>query len=502
MATENHTQRAPTASAGGQRKAPAAHGRSWFNGLRRRPSPAVVDVGDPLRGAIKDAEVLLAFAAQSRHPLAAETIQKMTAAVQAVKRHAGQSPAQDEICKFWLAYDALANELAPLSAESIRASMKLNGTRFPFSLFTATAVNALLAFTVFFICIMLQGFWSAGRELLDKAEALEAQQTEMLQRLQRNQAVIDRRKDQLARLSWQLCPPGGYCTDGFPDDEAAALRVGTVANGNATKLRLIGKEEEAKLRAQKQLFIQEMLEKAGIVTEQREELRALNNRSRAVQDVIVSWHERATSICTQFGALCPIAPTGKEAERVADLRSAVESLQIAVRAREALADAEAPHGTPAAVAEVANRRDLQALVFEKGKRETALAAAEADEFRATLHRVRLTLVNIGSNFLPMFMGLLGALTYILRSLTIQLRDHTYVQVSLSLSVVRICLGAVAGVFGAMMVPGSDGALKALPPLVVPFVFGYGIEILFSMMDRVVNSFTQQDQAKAATRAPA
>ena len=47
--------------------------------------------------------------------------------------------------------------------------MKLNGTRFPFSLFTATAVNALLAFTVFFICIMLQGFWSAGRELLDKA---------------------------------------------------------------------------------------------------------------------------------------------------------------------------------------------------------------------------------------------------------------------------------------------------------------------------------------------
>ena len=54
----------------------------------------------------------------------------------------------------------------------------------------------------------------------------------------------------------------------------------------------------------------------------------------------------------------------------------------------------------------------------------------------------------------------------------------------------------------MLAPGTEGALKGLPPLIVPFVFGYGIEILFSIMDRVVGSFTQQDGQKSADRAPA
>lgn len=63
-------------------------------------------------------------------------------------------------------------------------------------------------------------------------------------------------------------------------------------------------------------------------------------------------------------------------------------------------------------------------------------------------------------------------------------------VSASVSIVRICLGAVAGVFGSLILPASDTGLKSLPPLFVPFVFGYGIEILFSLLDRLVKSFTQ------------
>jgi hypothetical protein len=148
-------------------------------------------------------------------------------------------------------------------------------------------------------------------------------------------------------------------------------------------------------------------------------------------------------------------------------------------------------------------RDVQLpLEMRLANARRAVEVAEADSLRATLLNVRLTLANIANYLIPMLMGLLGALAFILRSLTIHLREHTYVHMSASLSVVRMCLGAVAGVFGTMLAPGSDGALKGLPPLIVPFVFGYGIEILFSIMDRVVGSFTQAEATKTGEKAPA
>lgn len=79
----------------------------------------------------------------------------------------------------------------------------------------------------------------------------------------------------------------------------------------------------------------------------------------------------------------------------------------------------------------------------------------------------------------------------MQMLTTQLRDHTYVPVSVSWSIVRLCLGAIAGVFGGLATPQSDAVLKALPPLFVPFVFGYGIEILFALLNRIVGTFTDK-----------
>ncbi|MFN0099099.1 MAG: hypothetical protein ACKVS7_10525, partial [Gemmatimonadaceae bacterium] len=64
--------------------------------------------------------------------------------------------------------------------------------------------------------------------------------------------------------------------------------------------------------------------------------------------------------------------------------------------------------------------------------------------------------------------------------------------TLSAGVVRVCLGAIAGVFGSMALATSEPSISSLPPLVIPFVLGYGLEILFSFLDRVVGMFSQGD----------
>jgi hypothetical protein len=133
---------------------------------------------------------------------------------------------------------------------------------------------------------------------------------------------------------------------------------------------------------------------------------------------------------------------------------------------------------------------LHKILHTLARRE--LASEEANLQRKTAHEVRIILGNLATYIVPLIMGLLGALAYILQLLTTQLRDHTYVPTSVSGNVVRLCLGAIAGVFGALLAPGSDAVLKGLPPLFIPFVFGYGIEILFALLNRIVKSFTQSE----------
>jgi hypothetical protein len=135
-------------------------------------------------------------------------------------------------------------------------------------------------------------------------------------------------------------------------------------------------------------------------------------------------------------------------------------------------------------------RKLSDIVNEK-KQE--FINAESSSQRKRAHEVRIILGNLASYIIPLAMGLLGALAFILQTFTSQLKEYSYEPIAVSGSVVRLCLGAIAGVFGGLAGPGSDAVLKGLPPLFIPFVFGYGIEILFSILNRIIQTFTQQDK---------
>lgn len=458
--------------------------------------PPPVRLDGPIEGALEDAEVLLAFAAQSRRGLKAELIARLSTAGDAVRTAIGaKTPiTADERAKFWLAYDELAVAMTPLSAHSIRSSMTLSARRFPASLFTSTAMLSFLAVVVFLFCIAIQSFWVAGKELLDKADQIELQRTELVKQLSLGQEAKSR-----AEIKYQQ----QRAHDGLDD-----IRLFDLVGKPGEKTRSPAEQAEAaRLNAQRDVLKMDVDDKVLVVQKLVSELADLNARGQPLRELLQEWYRRARGFCdlsrhaTQY--VCPV----DERDGSQELKSQREALK---QAEDAL-DKSAPRSEPGELKNAAQGvasslaarfhadfiertrvRRLQDAVDAK-KRE--LASAEANLQSRTAHEVRIILGNFATYIIPLAMGLLGSLAFILQSYTTQLREFTYLPMPASGNVVRLCLGAIAGVFGGLAGPASDAVFKGLPPLFIPFVFGYGIEILFSLLNRIVQTFTQGDAAK-------
>jgi len=451
--------------------------KPWYQRWGRKPPRPVVDLEDPVGGALADAQVLIAFAAQSRRNFKKEKIQALTGASQTIadQREAGGQPSAEELANFWTAYNDLSIDAAPASAQSIRASIAFSQMRFPQSLLRPTGINGFFALLVFALCISLQGFWGAGRDLLTDADALEAEMQSLRVRIQDNDAARERQKERRDHLYKTLCPAAHQCDDDAYPIDAHQRRLARSAGA-------VTRDDEPRLLAEFRAADGDYNDKVATVRELRAQLNRINEKSERLTVAVDKWHARSIGVCSILFKLCPIEPgDAADASRLAHTGPA----------------AGQPHARPIRIASLDNRSSLAAISNETGEAGAASGGfTPSSEFQNTLPQVRLIVANLGGYGIPMFMGLLGAMTFILRSLTIQLREFAYVPRSMSFGVIRICLGAVAGVFGALLAPTTEGALKGLPPLFIPFVFGYGIEILFSLMDNVVTSFTQGDGARA------
>jgi len=457
--------------------------KPWYQRWGREPPHPVVDLEDPVRGALKDAQVLIAFAAQSRHNFKKEKIAALTSASQIIadRRKARKHASATELAAFWSAYDDLSVEAAPASAQSIRASIAFGEMRFPQSLLSPTGINGFIALAAFVLCISLQGFWGAGRELLTDADALEAEMLSQRVRIQDNEAARDRQEERRNHLYKTLCPAKDQCDpDAYPVD-AHQRPLARPAGAAVTR------SDEPRLRAEFRAADSDYLDKVATVRELKAQLTRINEKSERLTVAVGKWHARSIGVCTVLFKLCPIEP--------GDI---VDSSRLA---HNGSADGQAG-SRPIRIASLDNQSSLAAISNEAGESGRGSGGfTPRSEFQNRLQQVRLIVANLGGYWIPMFMGLLGAMTFILRSLTIQLREFAYVPRSMSIGVIRVCLGAVAGVFGALLAPTTEGALKGLPPLFIPFVFGYGIEILFSLMDNVVTSFTQGDTVGGRAKIP-
>jgi hypothetical protein len=114
---------------------------------------------------------------------------------------------------------------------------------------------------------------------------------------------------------------------------------------------------------------------------------------------------------------------------------------------------------------------------------------------AALQEAKFILQGIQLYILPLLYGLLGAAAYVLRTLTTEIRNLTYEIESNIGYRLRIQLGAVSGLAIGWF---SDAGLTfsastlSLSPLALAFLAGYSVEVLFSLMDRMIYTFSSDE----------
>ncbi len=119
-----------------------------------------------------------------------------------------------------------------------------------------------------------------------------------------------------------------------------------------------------------------------------------------------------------------------------------------------------------------------------------------------LHQVRMVLFGyilaadfileaFQNYFLPLLYGLFGAFIYVLRNLMHEIKSRTYSHDSEVKFRLRLTLGALGGmIIGWFFQPDDASNLASLSPMALAFLMGYNIELLFSIMDRVIDKVRQ------------
>lgn len=93
--------------------------------------------------------------------------------------------------------------------------------------------------------------------------------------------------------------------------------------------------------------------------------------------------------------------------------------------------------------------------------------------------------------LPLLYGLLGAFIFVLRSLLREIKSLTYTFDSEIRYRLRLTLGALGGmIIGWFLKPEETDTLASLSPMAMAFLMGYNVDVLFSLMDRLIENIKQ------------
>jgi hypothetical protein len=105
--------------------------------------------------------------------------------------------------------------------------------------------------------------------------------------------------------------------------------------------------------------------------------------------------------------------------------------------------------------------------------------------------------------LPLLYGLLGSFIFVLRSLMREIKALTYTFDNEIRYRLRLTLGALGGmIVGWFLKPEEAGALASLSPMALAFLMGYNVDVLFSIMDKIIDNIKHSIDKPADKAAPA
>ncbi|MDM8518064.1 hypothetical protein QUF76_17850 [Desulfobacterales bacterium HSG16] len=121
----------------------------------------------------------------------------------------------------------------------------------------------------------------------------------------------------------------------------------------------------------------------------------------------------------------------------------------------------------------------------------ALLDRELDKARnrllLTMNSSDYVLKALQSYFLPLLYGLLGAATYVLRRLTIDVRNLTYVDETDIRYRLRLPLGALGGMAVGWFLPPENMSAIKISQVGLAFLIGYNVEVFFAIMDKIISA---------------
>jgi hypothetical protein len=89
--------------------------------------------------------------------------------------------------------------------------------------------------------------------------------------------------------------------------------------------------------------------------------------------------------------------------------------------------------------------------------------------------------------LPVLLGTMGAIAFVLRQISRQVRSTSFSKTSPALHWTRMIMGALSGLVVGFF-SGEIPAAGSLPPLALAFLAGYGVEALFLVFDDIIGRF--------------
>jgi|RhiMetdeSRZDD1v2_1073273.scaffolds.fasta_scaffold114644_2 hypothetical protein len=125
-----------------------------------------------------------------------------------------------------------------------------------------------------------------------------------------------------------------------------------------------------------------------------------------------------------------------------------------------------------------------------------------DELANTIIRGKLEMLLLffSGYLLPILYGLLGACAFVLRKLSDEIDKWTYAYDARVRYTLRLNIGLLAGLaVGWFLKPSTgDPSMASLSPLALAFVAGYGSELFFVFLDKLVNAFAPAGGADTRT----
>lgn len=110
------------------------------------------------------------------------------------------------------------------------------------------------------------------------------------------------------------------------------------------------------------------------------------------------------------------------------------------------------------------------------------------EVKGEVTSANLVVAVLLSFVLPILFSTIGAVAYVIRTITSQIAATTFSPTSPIRHLLRVALGAMMGVVVGLFTELTQ--TFSLPQLAIAFLAGYGVEAVFSMFDGLVNRFKE------------